>query len=253
MPRDPSEALARLVEEGAAFADDARAAEEVTAEPGADGTASVRVTVDGHGRVTGVTVAAGWQRRVGADGLATAVLEAVRDAGARRFSAWGDAYGGDPDRPAPAGAGTAGVVSDRADFQRRLQAAASGTMSADDRRAALTELLALAQAVERGIDEVSERLDDTLAATHRGRSPDRHVTVTVTGAGEATAVRYDRSWLRDAHEINIGRQTTAAFRAAYESAAAGGVRKLIADSPLGEVQRAAQDPYGLARRLRLTD
>jgi DNA-binding protein YbaB len=120
-------------------------------------------------------------------------------------------------------------------------------------RAALIELLGLAQAIERGIDEVSERLDDTLNATHRGHSRDRHVTVTLTGAGDVTAVSYDRSWLRDAHEINIGRQSTAAFRAAYENAATRGVQQLIADSPLGEVQRATQDPYGLARRLRLTD
>ena len=255
MPGDPSEALARLLEEGAAFADDARAAEQVPAEPGSDASGSVRVTVDGQGRVAGVTVAAGWRRRIGADGLPDAVLDAVRDAATRRFSAWGDAYGGagEHGRPAPVGAGAAGVLADREDFQRRLQAAATGTMSEVDRRAALAGLLELAQAIERGIDEVSERLDDTLTAMHRGQSPDRHVTVSLTGAGEVTAIRYDPAWLRDAHEINISRQTTAAFRAAYESAAAGGVRKLIADSSLGEVQRAAQDPFGLARRLHLTD
>ena len=225
----------------------------VTAEPGSDGTASVSVTLDADGRVAAVTVAAGWQRRVGDDGLADAVLEAVRDAATRRFTAWGDAYGGESKSDPAAVSGSAKVVSDRNDFQRRLQEAASGDMSETDRQAALTELLHLAQAIERGIDEVSERLDGTLSATHRGQSPDRHVTVTVTGAGEVTAVRYDRSWLRQAHEINISRQSTAAFRAAYENAAAQGVQKLIADSSLGEVQRAVQDPYGLARRLRLTD
>jgi hypothetical protein len=46
---------------------------------------------------------------------------------------------------------------------------------------------------------------------------------------------------------------TAAFRAAYEQVAVNGVQKLIADSPLGEVQRATQDPFGLAHRLRMTN
>ncbi|GID32473.1 YbaB/EbfC family nucleoid-associated protein [Paractinoplanes brasiliensis] len=251
MARDPWEAFAHLVEEGESLTNRARAADEVSAEPGSDSTASVRVTLDGQGRVAGVTVAAGWRGRVGADGLPDAVLEAARDAATKRFTAWGDAYGDDSGDTT----GSAGpdVLAERLDFQRRLQEAASGEMSPQDRQAALTELLALVQAIERGIDEVSEGLDDTLNATHRGQSPDRHVTVTVTGAGEVTAVRYDRSWLRDAHEINIGRQTTAAFRAAYEQVAERGVRKLIAGSGLGEAQRATQDPYGLARRLRLTD
>jgi hypothetical protein len=44
---------------------------------------------------------------------------------------------------------------DRDDFQQRLQAAATGPMSSEDRRAALVELLAMAEAIERGIDEVS--------------------------------------------------------------------------------------------------
>jgi DNA-binding protein YbaB len=107
--------------------------------------------------------------------------------------------------------------------------------------------------VERGLDDVSARLRSTIDATYTGRSTDRHVTVTVTGGGEVTGVRYDRGWLRDAHEINIGRQTMSAFTAAYESAARCGVDRLIADSPLGGVQRMAQDPFGLARRLRLRD
>jgi hypothetical protein len=54
-------------------------------------------------------------------------------------------------------------------------------MSDDERRAAQLELLALAEAVERDIDEVSGRLQAALAATYTGQSPDRVVTVTMTG------------------------------------------------------------------------
>ena len=100
---------------------------------------------------------------------------------------------------------------------------------------------------------MSGKLQATVGATHIGQSPDRHVRVTVTGGGEVADVQFSRAWLREAHEANIARQVTAAFHAAYEQAAAHGVDRLIADSPLGEVQRATQDPFGLARRLRLTD
>ncbi len=253
MPDDSLAALARLIEEGETLARHARTAESVSVSSGSDPTAAVTITLDAQGRVSAITVQADWQRRVGAQDLPDAVVAAVRDASIRRLTTWGTSFGEQAtDRSTPAdGAGP--VPLDRDDFQRRLHAAATGTMSAEDRRAALSELLELAEAIERGIDEVSGRLQATLSADYTGQSPDRHVSVTMTGGGEPTAVRFDRAWLRQAHEINIGRQLTAAFRAAYESVAAQGVRKLIADSALGEVQRATQDPFGLAHRLRMTD
>jgi DNA-binding protein YbaB len=263
---DRLDALRRLFEEGDGLLRTAGSAAQVSAAPGSDSTESVSVTLDGQGQVVGVSVVVSWQRRLGAEGLPGAVVEAVRDASMRRLNAWGEAYGedgGDPSAHAT-GASAGGIFVaggavaepvelDRGDFQRRLQAAATGQMSDADRRAALIELLELAEAIERGIDEVSGKLQATIQATHTGQSPDRHVTVTMTGGGDVTDVRFNRAWLREAHEINVGRQITAAFRAAYEKVAAQGVSQLIADSPLGEVQRATQDPLGLAHRLRMTD
>jgi DNA-binding protein YbaB len=247
--------LARLVEEGETLARRAWTAQNVPVSSGWDPAGSVNVALDAQGRVSVVTVRADWQRRVSAEDLPGAVVQAVRDASIRRLEAWGTAFGeSSEDRSATTAVGAPGPVAlDRDDFQRRLHAAATGTMSAEDRRAALLELLELAEAIERGIDEVSDKLQATLNATYTGQSPDRHVTVTMTGGGEPTAVRFDRSWLREAHEINIGRQLTAAFHAAYDHVAAQGVPKLIADSALGEAQRRTQDPFGLAHRLRLTD
>jgi len=255
MPDESLDGLGRLVEEGETLVRRAWTAENVPASPGSDPTGSVTVTVDVQGRVSAVKVLAGWRRRVGVEELPGAVVQAVRDASIRRLDAWGTAFGdASEDRSAGTASGAPGPVAlDRDDFQRRLHAAATGTMSAEDRRAALGELLELAEAIERGIDEVSGKLQATLDTVHIGQSPDRHVTVTMTGGGEPTAVRFERGWLREAHEINISRQLTAAFTAAYRKVAAQGVRKLIADSALGEVQRRTQDPFGLAHRLRLTD
>jgi DNA-binding protein YbaB len=134
-----------------------------------------------------------------------------------------------------------------------LQEVATAPMSEADRLAALTGLLDLVQDIERGIDEVSGKLGAAVDATYTGRSPDRHVVATVTGAGEVTAIRIDRPWANEAHEINIGRQVASALRAAYDQVAARGVHTLIAESSLGSVQRAVQDPLGLARRLRLSE
>jgi DNA-binding protein YbaB len=260
MPDDRLDSLPRLFDEGEALLRDARSAARASADPGSDATGSLSVRLNAQGQVIAVSVATGWRRRLGVEGLPDAVLEAVRDAAVRRLAAWASAYGQGPANRlgvasggAAAGAATVDRMSwDRDDVQRRLRAAATGPMSQEDRRAALLELLALAQAIERGIDEVSGKLQDTLNARYFGHSPDRHVTVSVTGGGEAHAVRFDRAWLRKAHEINVGRQITAAFGAAYQQATAHGVDKLIADSPLGQVQRATQDPLGLARRLRMT-
>jgi DNA-binding protein YbaB len=91
-------------------------------------------------------------------------------------------------------------------------------------------------------------LQQTLNATHVGYSPHREVAVELTGGGEVTVVRFDRRWLRNAHDANLARQITAAFRAAYEKAARNGVQNLIAESPLGSAQWVMQDPFGFARR-----
>jgi DNA-binding protein YbaB len=260
MPDEPAAGAARLPAQAYGLFRDACAAADVRSEPGRDASESVTVSLDMQGRVVAVGVVAAWRHRLGNGELSEAVTEAVRDAAMRRMEAWAETYGGASVRTSDEhpqdlnGPYSDRTMLDPEDFHRRLQAVTTDQHLSDaDRQTALTELLALAQAIERGIDEVSSRLQATLSATHTGRSPDGHVTVTLTGGGEMSTVRLDRAWLRDAHEINIGRQITAAFRAAYEAVAASGVQRLIADSPLGAAQRATQDPFGLARRLRITD
>jgi DNA-binding protein YbaB len=249
MPGDPLADSERRRREAATGRERARAAAAAAADArGSDRTGTVTVSLDGDGHVAAVQVEAGWRRSLDPDELGDAVREAAQAAAVERLAAWGEAYADDS---GAAEAVAADVPPD--DFAEQLREAATARMSSADGRAALLELLAMAEAVERGLDEVSARLRSTLDATHTGRSADRHVTVTITGGGEVAGVRYDRGWLRDAHEINIGRQTLSAFTAAYAAAARYGVERLIADSSLSEVQRAAQDPFGLARRLRLSD
>jgi DNA-binding protein YbaB len=250
MSDDRRDAVARLTDETASFARRAQAAAGAAADArGEDSTGTVSVRLDEAGRVAAVQVTALWRERVGADALGDAVREAVQAAGVARLSAWGERFAGDTaeDVPEPA-------PLDRDNLAERLhQLTSPGRMTTEDTRAALLELLALVEDMERGIDEVTERLPAVESAVHLGRSADRHVTVSLTGGGEVREIRYDRGWLAAAHEINIGRQTGSAFAAAYEAAGRESVDQVIARSRLGEVQRATQDPLGLARRLRLTD
>ncbi|MBG0564099.1 YbaB/EbfC family nucleoid-associated protein [Actinoplanes aureus] len=232
------EALRRLGDDSEALLRTARAAAQAPAEPGTDASGSVTATLDADGRVTRVAVAADWRRRVDADRLAEAVAEAVRDASMRRLAAWGTVFGSDAD-------GVPAATPDPAESQQRLPE------PGDDLNAALTGLLELFEAVERGIDEVSEGLRTTLDATHTGRSADGYAGVSLSGGGDVLSVRLDPAWLREAPAADIGRQVVMAFHSAYELVAAHGVQRLIADSALGEVQRAVQDPVGLARRLRI--
>jgi DNA-binding protein YbaB len=264
MHEEDLEAVARLLEESDSLARMARAAARMPADPGSDATGSVTVTLDERGQVATVKLAASWRRRLGPDRLAEAVVEAVADASTRRLAAWAAAYGEGSGRSLDAPSADADLrpadnteadaaVWDRGDFQRKLQEVATAPMSEADRLVALTGLLEIIEDIERGLDEVSGKLRAAVTSTFTGHSPGRHVTATVTGTGQVTAIRIDRTWMNEAHEINIGRHLAAAIRAANDQLAAQGVNRLVAESPLGNVQRAAQDPLGLARRLRLSD
>ncbi|BCY08831.1 hypothetical protein L3i22_039190 [Actinoplanes sp. L3-i22] len=231
--------LAGLRDDGEALLRRARSAARASGEPGSDSTGSVTVTLDEHGRVVAATVSDRWRSRLTGERLGAAVVDAVRDASIRRLTAWGVAYS-EPDRPQP--------LSSANGMRQQLDLITSAALSDADREAALVALLEVVESIERGLDEVSGRLQQTLDATHVGHSRHREVSVELTGGGEVVAVRFDRRWLRDAHHANLTRQLSAAFRAAYEQVAAHGVQRLIADSPLGEAQWVMQDPFGFARR-----
>lgn len=123
MPGDRPDAWARLLEEGDALTRAAGSAARATAAPGSDDTESVRAILDGDGRVAAITVATGWRRRLGQEGLPYAVLADVRDAAVRRLEAWGTVYSEDDrDRSVGgSGSGTNDVVASTAETQRRLQ------------------------------------------------------------------------------------------------------------------------------------
>lgn len=228
----------------------ARFAQRQAAEAhGSDPTAAVTVGLDPRGRVNAMTVAADWRRRT-RNSLPDAVRAAIEAATTARLEAWANAMN-DPST----GMTSATELDLEAprDFAAQLQEAVAAHPTPEAGEAALGELLGILQQVERGLDEASAQVERALSRAVRGRSSDGKVAVTLSGGGDLHEVRYDRNWLQHAAASSISRQTLAAFGDAYSQLDQGGVAKLIADSALGEAQQAVQDPFGLARRMRLTD
>ncbi|MEV4276902.1 YbaB/EbfC family nucleoid-associated protein [Actinoplanes xinjiangensis] len=191
------------------------------------------------GQIATATVARQWRSHLSNEQLGDAVVEAVRDASVRRLTAWSEQYS-EPvvHEPPPLPVG----------LHQRLELITSAPLSGTEREAALVALLRVVESIEQGLDEVSDRMQQTLGTTHTGHSAHREVTVELTGSGDIVAVRFKRSWLDDAHEANLAHHIITAFRAAYEQATAHGVQRLIADSPLGQAQWVMQDPFGFARQ-----
>jgi DNA-binding protein YbaB len=214
---------------------------------GSDPSGAAGVVLGGDGRVESVTVAADWRKLLPTGALENALGAAIGAAGTARLEAWAQAVADPAAVPAP------GLPLEvPTDFARRLQEAATAEVTQESGTAALNEVLSLLQQVEQGLDEVSAKLNETVNRQLTGRSGNGQATVTVSGGGEFQEIRYERRWLRQAHAVDIERQTLAALHDAYAKVDRAGVAQLIAASPLGEAQRAVQDPFGLARRMRLT-
>jgi len=216
---------------------------------GSDPSGAVSVGLDGAGRVASIEVAEDWRGRLSnGAALEEAIGQAVEAATRSRLETCARAVS-DPEGVTAAGP----PIEAPTDFAYRLQQAATGEVTAETGPAALSALLEVLQQVEQGLDEVSAKLNATINRGLTGRSGTDQVTVTVNGGGELRQVRYERRWLRQAPASDIARQTMAALRDAYRKVDRDGVSQLVAGGALGEAQRTVQDPFGLARRMRLAD
>lgn len=250
MDQDPLEKLARLREEADGFAQRMEAAARAPSKAtGSDPSGTVTVTVTADGQILNLGLDRSWRTHVGADGLAAAVTAAVSAAAAASARQWADAVMRQQTCPNPTPRPF--MLVDSPAYQLDELATAQMTPSAG--RAALEELLLMAEAVERGIDELSEHL--TAGSQHRyvGRSRARHVEVVVSGDGAVEDVRHDQRWLARADDPSVARETTEALREAQSLAAQSAAVNLIVDGRLQDIQRLGQDPMELARRLRLRE
>jgi DNA-binding protein YbaB len=242
---DPLEALASLRDRADRLVQTMAAAQEPAAAfTGADGSGAVTATVTGAGEVSEVVVDRAWRQRLGPDGLPGAVVQAVEAAMVARLQAWGEAFTAPGQQPAARPMPLPGET-----VAARLDELATVRMTSARGRAVLRELLAMAEAVERDIDETAEQIRAQASDGFTGRSRSGEVSVRLAGDGSPVEVVFDRRWLRHAHEVNIGRQTVQAWQAAHRKAS----EAAAGHGALAEAQALSQDPRGLARRLHLRD
>jgi DNA-binding protein YbaB len=250
MSDDPVDRLGDLADEADSYAQRiaaaqaAAAAEEVT---GSDVTGAVTIDIGPSGVVRAVRVRQDWRQHIGVEELGGAVVEAMQAAITSRLGAFAqilDEQESEPDpvpKPRP--------VSDS--FAARFTEVIDRAPSTEAGTAALNELGTLLEEINNSIDEVTAVVEQFAGSTVQGRSRGGHVTATVSTAGAVVGITYDKRWLVNAHEYNIGRETVAAIRAAYEQAGRQTIGDVIAKSRFGQLAALADDPLGLAWRLHL--
>jgi len=214
---------------------------------GWDGSRTVRVTVDGSGRVVDTEIGLSWRDVLGPAELGAAVIQAVDAAETEWIDAWTRAT----QQPAD------DVTDDSGDsgpwtsgFDHMGGASRSHSRSEHAVVESTRELYYLAMDAIDRLGEASRAMEHVTAAAVRVHSPDRLVTVAVSG-GRVVAIEFDQSWLRRAAAVEITRRLRAAFRAVDQASPRSAAAKALDKPSIRELQEVSADPRELLRRLGL--
>lgn len=273
--QDPSDAQAQLEQITAELERDRARLSAVGQQArrpvtGSDDTGTVEVGLDRHGRLTRVRLDNAWERRLGADGLGSAIIAAYGAAAAVRAEAWADGFDDTaPARtttPTPAGEtddevdesvlapapvdpeeATDRSVADSMDLPRRFAEAIANRGPEVTDEAMVSGLLSFLEDADRAFDSALVQIDALGAGTATGHSSSGRVTAVVSLAGgEPRSLDVDTSWAVGAHPFNISREVVEAVNDAQRVAA-----MRVAEQSGVEDVRKLQDPQELLERMRL--
>ncbi|MEV0156725.1 YbaB/EbfC family nucleoid-associated protein [Micromonospora sp. NPDC050686] len=197
----------------------------------------VRVALAADGRIDSVEVFPEWERRIGADDLGPAIVEAADEAARRRAQAWvhgvtqqpTDDADGPGAGPGPSAADLTDPVDDSAvNYARGL-------------------FYVLRDSFAR-LDELESEARRAAMATSTAGDPDGRVRVTLAGE-RLSAVTVDEEWLGSADAEQVGAAVTQAVRQAYAERA--DATPLRGSWPYNELDRMAGDPAQLLANLGL--
>lgn len=238
---------------------------------GSDDTGTVEVGLDRHGRLTRVRLDNAWERRLGADGLGSAVIAAYGAAAAVRAEAWAGGFdeSAPPRTSSPTAAGgetheevdesvlapapvdpeeaTARSVADSMDLPRRFAEAIASRGPEVTDEAMVSGLLSFLEDADRAFDDALVQIDSLSGGTATGHSSSGRVTAVVSLAGgEPRSLDVDMSWAVGAHPFNISREVVEAVNDAQRVAA----MRAAEQSGVEDVRK-LQDPQELLERMRL--
>lgn len=247
--QDPSDDFGQLFEDVSVAAGRYGAAQEQIAPVTAkDGHGAVSVTLDPHGRISGIAVGPTWRDHYSADSFGAAVAEAAAVAATTRAQQWGELVVEEQDRPParaplpPLHETLAGQLTEAARNQPSERA--GGTMRA------LHDLISEMTAA---IDDVTAQVRDQMAREYTGSSGSGHAKATLLGNGTLQRLELDRLWAEQAHATNVGRESLQAVQDAYRRLGDDDAVSIVERSPIGRMRRLTEDPVALAREVGLRD
>jgi DNA-binding protein YbaB len=205
---------------------------------GWDKSRTVRVTMDGSGRIVDAQIGPSWRDAVGSAGLGAAVVEAADAATAERMESWTQAM----EQP----------VDDVPDDFEDPSADLNPSRSLRDPAVleSTRELFHLTMDAIDRLSEVTRSMDELTVDQVSGRSPDGRVTVTVE-SGRLASVDFDQSMLREMTAVEITQRLRAALSAADQAGPQAAAAKALDNFTIREFQQATADPRELLRRLGL--
>jgi hypothetical protein len=208
----------------------------------------VRLTVEGNGAISGLSISEGWKANYSEPQLADLVVALAGEAASRQLAAWV------PDGPA---ASASDQVTD--DGSSTESPTAQFLELADQLGPAdnpETVLSALSDFLDEAIAAVDGSLDGalTIATKHYNSGhPNDQAYAEVDSTGRLIGLRFRPGWAARSSSAQLAHTARRAIDAARDAAAREVSSDPLADTPLGVAVATASDPVALAKRVGLME
>ena len=223
------------------------AAEAAVSEAaGRDPSEQVRVVLAALGRIASVDVEPRWRTRVDPGDLPAAVLMAYQEAGKRRLETWAAEISRPDLASRPTGSASLPDAGDEGGAATGLGSGPSDESS----RESIRRLWYLLQDATDQLDNVVRDATARGQAVLTGRDPGRHVTASLTGAGELLDLALDEAWVVQAGDSELGTAMTAAITDGY-ALVDQRAREATSRWPFPDLDRLSGNPAALLATLGL--
>lgn len=222
------------------------AARAATASSASDASGSIGVSYDAAELTLTLTVRHGWQSSYHPSELGPAIVQTVAVLAGERLKQWTESVGESSEAPAPQ---TRPIAPSSRSVAAHMQDAVTAAGDSFDVTTAMSELMAMLQEVNAGIESVMTIAKQRAQAEHVGKSASGKVTATVDGSGTLTSLVFDENWLRDRQAAEITKAANDAVEAAARVAKAATPQNALVGTPLEKYAEALTDPEALSRIL----